>query len=432
MNLLFRKILLILLFGMLFFPHIQKQFELISTKPLQGAFIAALDTNISIGTWLSGKYQEKEEKYLNENFGLRTPLVRVHNQIDFSLFAKTNVASFIVGKQGCIYTKEYLDAYAGKDFIGEDSIIRRLQRVKFIQDTLAKMGKTFIFVFASGKASFYPENFPSPYSSAQNKKNNYFYHLKKAGELGVNYIDFNKYFVENKYRSKYPLYPLKYGIHWSEYGMCLVMDSLVKYIEQRRGIDMPDFYWNEIETANAKYLDVDIAVPMNLLFFSNDDKMAYPHLKIQSGKGKTKPKILAIGDSFYAALHNKGFAKAFSSNHFWYYNKTLVDMKPTRNLTIEEEINNSDVVIIMAPESNLKDISWGFIDDAYNLYAKGEKPYYDIFTPKIKSLVNYIKSDVKWMEAIRKKADEKGISLDSMIYLDAKWSVEEDAKKQGN
>ncbi len=36
--------------------------------------------------------------------------------------------------------------------------------------------------------------------------------------MGINHIDFNSYFVQNKGKSKYPLYP-QYGIHWSYCGM---------------------------------------------------------------------------------------------------------------------------------------------------------------------------------------------------------------------
>ncbi len=426
MNLLLRKILLILVFGMLLVPHIQEQFGVVSIEPLQGGFMPAADTSFSIKGWFTGKYQSKKEKYLNENFGFRKTAVRLNNQIDFSFFAKTNVSKFIIGKQGCIYAKEHLDAYTGKDFIGEDSITHRMQRLKFVQDTLIKMGKTFIFVFAPGKASFYPEYFPEGYSDAMVEKNNYRVYLKQAKELGVAFIDFNKYFIDNKSKSKYPLYPLKFGIHWSDYAACLAMDSLVKYIENDRALDLPDFYWKKTEITFARNIDIDIVPPMNLLYFSSEDKMAYPRLMIQSGQGKERPRIMAISDSFYATLHNKGFTKAFSRNHFWYYNKSLVDIKLTRNIPLEEEIRNSDVILIMSTEANLKDVSWGFIDDAYNLYAKGAKPYYDATLP----MINYIKTDAAWIKSIQEKADAKGISMDSMLYLDVKWMLDEEAKKQ--
>jgi hypothetical protein len=426
MSLLLRKILLFLLVGVLFFPLVQSRFELISIKPLNGAFIAAADTSFSIEGWFTGKYQAKKEKYLNENFGFRNPAVRLNNQVDFSLFAKTNVSKFVIGQQGCVYAKEHLDAYTGKDFIGEDSIRCRMQRLKFVQDTLAKMGKTFLLVFAPGKASFYPEYFPAQYSNAPVEKNNYRVHLKQSKELGVNYIDFNKYFIDNKYTSKYPLYPLKFGIHWSDYGTCVAMDSLVKYLEKKRNIDLPDFYWKEIKTATARNIDIDIVPAMNLLYFSSQDTMAYPRLMVQSAKGKKLPRIMTIGDSFYATLYNKGFTKAFSRNHFWYYNKSLVDLKPTRNIPLEEEIRNSDVILIVSTEANLKDMSWGFIDDAYNLYAKGTRPYYDATLP----MINYIKTDAAWMKSIQDKAAAKGIPTDSMLYLDVKWMLDEEAKKQ--
>ena len=429
MNLLLRKILLLLVFGLLLFPFAQQQFEFFSEKPLQGSFVAANNAVMSVRNWFSGEYQAQKEKYINENFGARKTAVRLRNQIDFALFSKVNATEFIAGKQGCIYAKSYLDAYTGEDFIGADSIAHRMQRLKFVQEVLAKKNKTLIFVLATGKASFFPEYFPSSYSNAFVQKNNYNLHVKCAKEQGLNYIDFNSYFVAHKSSSKYPIYPVQYGIHWSEYAMTLVMDSLVKYIEHQRNIDVPNFYFDKVVVRQAKGTDIDIVAPLNLLYFSNTEQLAYPYLKIQSSRGKTKPKVMAIGDSFYATLHNKGFAAAFSYHHFWYYNNSLVDLTPQGNPMLEDEINGSEIVILMATEANLKDVGWGFIDAAYDLYAHGAKPYYDVFTQRVASMAAYIKSDAKWVEAIQKKADERSISLDSAIYLDAKWSVEEDMKK---
>ena len=36
------------------------------------------------------------------------------------------------------------------------------------------------------------------------------------------------------------MYP-KYGTHWNHYGMSLGMDTILKYIEKKRNISLPDF-----------------------------------------------------------------------------------------------------------------------------------------------------------------------------------------------
>ena len=104
--------------------------------------------------------------------------------------------------------------------------------MKFISDTLQKLNKQLLFVFAPGKASFYPEYIPDKYLT-QKGITNYQIFLEGIKQRGINHIDFKKWFSDNKYKSKYPLYP-QHGVHWSTYGTALVTDSLIKKIEELR------------------------------------------------------------------------------------------------------------------------------------------------------------------------------------------------------
>ena len=45
---------------------------------------------------------------------------------------------------------------------------------------------------------------------------------------------------------------------------------------------------------------------------------------------------------------------------------------------------------------------------------------------KIQNTINYIKTDENWMKVIREKAIQNNIPLDSMIYIDAVWAVEQE------
>lgn len=52
------------------------------------------------------------------------------------------------------------------------------------------------------------------------------------------------------------------------------------------------------------------------------------------------------------------------------------------------------------------------------------------FTKKVEGLINYIKTDKNWYNAIKEKALKKNIPIDSMLLLDATWQVEQDSKKK--
>lgn len=418
-----------IILGLLLIPIIQSKFEFVKLTPLKGAIVQPEKKYINAKDWFSGDYQLQEEKYLNETFGFRNLFIRINNQIAFSLFNKAKANGVIIGKKNYLYEENYIKAYYGADFIGVDSITHRIERLKFIQDTLSKLNKTLIVVFAAGKGSFYPEYFPKEYLREKGKTN-YEYHVKLAKEFGLNYIDFNSYFIENKNKSKYPLYP-QYGIHWSNYGACLAADSMIRYIEKIRDIDMPNLYWNKIETADAKESDYDIADGMNLKFKLKSFKMAYPVIQIQSDSGKIKPSAIVIADSYYWLMFGNTFSRALSDNQFWFYNKQVYpeyykNGLETSQVNLKEEIQKHDIFIILATEATLPELGWGFIENTYDLF-KGikNKPAFDAeFQKKVKETINYIKTDEKWLEDIKKKAILNKVSVDSMITLDAIWQVQ--------
>lgn len=418
---------------LLILPLIQNKFGFVKEELLKGSVVQPEKKYFSIKEWMSGDYQLAEEKYLNETFGFRNLFIRINNQIAFSLFNQAKANGVLVGKNNYLYEEGYINAYYGTDFIGIDSITHRIERLTFIQDTLKKLNKTIIVVFAAGKGSFYPEYFPDKFIKEKGKTN-YEYHVKLAKEFGLNYIDFNKYFIDNKSTSKYPLYP-QYGIHWSTYGSCLVADSMIRYIEKIRNIDMPNLYWKDVEWADAKETDYDIGDGMNLLFYLKSNKMAYPNIQVQSDSDKIKPSALVIADSFYWGMYGTTFTRALSNNHFWFYNKQVYpdfyqNGLETSKVNLKDEIANHDIIIIMATDASLPRLGWGFIENAYDLF-KGikKKPVYDAeMLQKIETKRNYIKSDKKWMEQIEKKAILNKISVDSMITNDVLWIIQNESK----
>lgn len=370
-----RKIILLILLVLLILPAMQYSLSIVKLAPLKGAIIPAKKADFTLKGWFSGSFQEQEETYINEAFGFRSLFVRIHNQLIFNLFKKAKAKSAVIGKDGYLFEEHYINASYGTDFVGVDSIRHRMDRLKYIQDRLSKLNKTLLIVFAPGKASYYPEYVPDNLKTSK-KITNYKQSLSTAKVLGINYIDFNQYFIDHKYTAKYPLYP-KYGIHWSYYGSCIAADSIVKYIERIRKIDMPNMSWKYVRIAEAKETDYDIGDGMNLLFKLKGDKLAYPLLKFESGTGKTKPSLLVISDSFYWGMYAFGITRLFSKNHFWYYNKDVYPdctEKPLKvgQLNLKDQIMQHDVFIIMSTETTLKTMGWGFIERAYNTLKQME------------------------------------------------------------
>jgi hypothetical protein len=196
---------------------------------------------------------------------------------------------------------------------------------------------------------------------------------------------------------------------------------------------MPDLFWDKIDVKHANGTDVDISEGMNIMFNPKSFKMAYPQLQFQDDSGKTKPSILVIADSYYWEMYNFGISRLFSKSHFWFYNKEIYPESfqsplEASQINLEEEIARHDVFVIMATEATLPNFGWGFIENVYDFFKgnKAQEMADEEFHQRVNDLINYIRTDKKWMELIEKKAANNNISVDSMLKLDATWQIRQD------
>lgn len=363
------QILLIIFVCLVSLPLIQTQTHIFKLKPLKGAITNVEQPMFHIESWFNTSYQGSIETYLNDKLGFRPFFIRVRNQILYSFFGQAKAIGVVQGKDNYLYELNYIKAYNGLDFVGLDSIHATTQRIVRSHQYLDSLGKTLVVCLAAGKGSFYPEYFPEEYQNAESDTTNYKLYSKKLKEAGVNIVDFNDWFLRMKDTSRHILYP-QYGIHWSQYGMLLAADSLVNYIESIKQIDMPNIEFMGYKVSSRlKYTDYDIADGMNLLFQMKSEPMCYPEHKWEDSEGKTKPKTLVIADSFYWGMFNTGMGKqSFDLGEFWFYYNQIYPASDSlsnhvKDRSLKNEIENNDVVLIIATEATLPRIGWGFFED---------------------------------------------------------------------
>ncbi len=363
------KILFYLLLVLLGFLFAQSIFTFIKSKGLSGAIVYTENPEISIQTWFNQRYQKEKDKYLKENFAFRSDVVRLNNQLDYSLFGKLHANEIIVGKKEYLYEKGYINAYYGDDFAGTQWIDDKIFKIKKLQDTLETMGKSLITIIAPGKGTFYPEYFPDKYHKERDTTN-YEYFLEQVQTYSLNLLDFSAWFRGMKDTAQYCLYP-KTGIHWSIYGGTIAADSMIRYVEELRQVDMPDFYWNEvILTKDYRLTDTDIESTMNLIFKMPNIPMAYPTIIVEA-EGKHKPKAIMVADSFYWTWYYLHLNTAvFDNGSFWFYNAGVwpprEDLKNGNDANIEKEIAQAEIVILMASDMSVAGLGWGFVNKAYD------------------------------------------------------------------
>lgn len=484
-NLMFAILMLILIV-----PWMQARLGLIKEKPLTGAFSASTVPDLSQFTrpdWLSGTFQETFNNQLENHIGFRNSLVRINNQVDFSVFRKANAEGVIAGKNGELFEEDYLREAKGLYYVGDEVWERKAVQLKAVQDTLAALGKTLVVVFEPGKATYYPELMPRKYRNIPEKLSNYEQMLKAFGKQQVNILDLDAFFRQIKTEQPYPLF-LKGGTHWSYYGAALAADTTLAYLTHKSGINIPDMKVEGVKQLDTiRHPDNDIGLAMNLIFPLRQKKPVYPIISFSKNDSK-RADLLIVGDSFYFNwLNDFILSSAFGNFDFWYYNNNIThdngyaDGK-VADKNFREEILKRDIILIMITARFHHAFAWNFDEQLYDLFYPGYHVPEMVFANQIRSYDDEFKRMVDeaedmgvsleqrinreamfkfykdhadnpdkyqrrdelvklyrlgisgtpdWMEQIREKAKAKGISEDEQLTNDAEWLADEKIKKRG-
>ena len=413
---------------LLILPVVQFTTGLINIKPLQGAINEVKDVQFTISSWHNETYQKEKEKFLNQEFGFRNSLVRLNNQLYFSLFRIAKADGVIIGKENYLYEENYIKDYYGNNFVGQARINEVTERLKSIDSVFKKMNKTLLVVFAPGKASYYPEYIPDQFIKT-NDSTNYKSFSKAIGESGINFIDFNDWFKQQKNISNHVLYP-KTGIHWSDYGSILAIDSINRFIANERNHDPVEMYWTEFSQNrdSVSHIDSDIENGMNLLFEIDKPLMKYPKLKFND-EGKHKPKVLNVGDSFYRNIFGNGIAnELFKDAGFGYYLREIHSpiiggVKDITEIDLKDFINHYDVVMLMCTEATMCNFPFEFDKKVYNLFCTDLSDKV-VYNRKLEEIKNDIRNTPEWLKSVTEKAQSSGKTVEDMISIDAEYILQ--------
>lgn len=428
----FPKYILVIIIGLaLFAPITLMKLDVFEKQTLEGGITLAEKPEFKKDKYWDLSWQEEFGKYINDNFGCRTWYVQLINQIRYSFFSHTKAPGVVIGKDGELFIESYIDDYIGRNYIGKSKIDSTVAKIKTLQDSLSARGKDLIVVFAPGKASFYPELLPDRYISKKKDSTNYNVYASSLKSKNVNFIDLNKWFFNNKGNFKYSVYP-KYGTHWNHYGMTVALDTIIKYIEKKRNINLPDLNYDIVNyNSKLKGNDFDVGILMNLLSPIKKDINPYPFYKITNEKENvtyTKPDVLVVGDSYWWCMVGDDLPKQFfREDEYWFYNRDVVFQNNQQKDKVKEQNLSSslaqrDVVILMATEATFYMFPYGFVDNAYKLYCNDN-------SKRINEIKNDINKDKEWLDKVTFKATENKISLAKQMQLDAEYILSDELFK---
>jgi hypothetical protein len=381
---LLKRLLFGALLALLLLPAIQAKTHFYADGELAGAFTQTAHPDFTWAELRNNTYQPALERYIEDRIGFRTTVIRLRNQLSFSLFRVARLSDVVVGEHEVLFQPGAIAAYAGHNLLDKDEIRLRVRRLRIVQQELAKRGIQLLFVLAPNKARFQPEYLPAHLLPAPGTITNYDLLTQAMRADSVALLDMVPVFAHWKTTKPYPLFP-RAGTHWSGYGATLAADTLLRHLESLGHMRFP-----EVRTVGEPRIisssdslpgtDNDLGWPLNLLWQREATPLAYRRLSFLPPKtGETRPSALFIGDSFTwgLMLFSPYMQREFSDNtRFWYYNNSVYLPDSTyhetgekvANLNLKQQLEAQKFVVLMFTEYNLAESEFGFTEQAYHLY----------------------------------------------------------------
>lgn len=370
-----------LIMSVLCFPMVFQPMKGTITKKLKGYQAPPKKVDLSTKTWFDGSWQKYLEAYSKDQLQARHFLIRLNNQLKYSLFDELNANAVERGGNDFYFERRYISAYLGMNYQGEEVYQKKVQKLQELTDTLKAHGVQTLYVIASGKANFMPENIPEKYNTVKKDSNNYEAFLKYMAQSSVPYLDLNQYLIDMKDTATYPLYT-KGNIHWSFYAISYVTDTLIQTIEKQLDKDLPSYERSPVVLSYEPkyYTEGGIFRSLNLYWTELQDTFAYRNIipDEEGNKDKFRPKVWAIGDSFYGTLNTYKVPQQFfdEKSIFFYYNHTIRnakghDIASGSMKSYVDKIKEQDLLLFFTTDAGIPGCGWGAEEEILEYFKKG-------------------------------------------------------------
>ncbi len=394
--------------------------------------IEVVKQDLSFKTYLDGSYQDYLAQSARKKTGFREFFSRCYNQVAFTFFGKSANKNIYKGSDHELYLIANLNDITGKLLLERYGSIenakadaqKNVEETLTLIDTLRQHGTDFLFVFCPTKTAVYPENMPKPFKENISDFCLADYYIQLFKENDIPHIDFYNYFKSIRGTFPYPLYT-RTGSHWAECTIPIVADSILRKIEAISNYRLPTInYIAPNLSSHYSEHDNELENHLDLLFPLRKPKVPQPIFALQDTLGKDKPNLLAIGDGYFVLFEKTCFLDAFKSWNYWKYNDVVISSNSQYNWKkvkflpeAYQTLEDADIVMAVFTSNYLFDYMCGFTNTAQELFQKGITSDQET----IETIIQRIKDNPEWMQAIEQQAKERGISIDENLHKNAEY-----------
>lgn len=419
-------ILTMLVFLLIF---LQEKTHFVHMKKLDGVVEEVAFPKFTMKDYSDREYQNNLENYSKQNFGFREWAIRCYNQYLWDFYGKTSVLDISVGNDGWLYEQWFVDDYYQSrmyKYTDDPEVMKEKYRTEAyrlfkIQKILEEFGVTLFVMIEPGKDRVYPEHLPDGDKYTQPmgvKAADYYPYLFDS--LGVNYVNFSKYFVEQKGKVDYPLFP-QTGTHWSNIAAVHSADTLFRYMEHLGKKNIHNIKIGSAYCDKTRKPDDDLEKMMNLIREIPKDSSMYVSVSVDDDATAEKPKLIVIGDSFFWNFVNEvPLDSIFSDYQYWYYNSSVYfspNYTSTSEIDLVTELLGADYVMLSYCTSMIYDLGNGFIPNALVHLCYSDSKINSVQN----GIISIMKNDKNWMVSLSEKASSQGRELEDVMLGDAKY-----------
>ncbi len=363
-----------LLLGILWLPLLQEATGVFQEKPLAGVENPQDTVMLTGQNWFSKKFQENYVTRQYQWMGLRPSMVRLRNQVDYSIFREPYY-SVLVGRDGELFGRASLEAIQGKEFVGQAKVDYNSRNTAILQNHLAQRGVQMLTVITPNKLQCMTGDLPGREVVFADSSNYAAYSTALLRER-VNLLELATPITNWIATEPHRVFP-RTGTHWTDYGAFLAANVIIAEMERLKGQSYIHPTITSFESSfDMRDTDADAGDLMNLMCNIPPAEVAYPILRFDTA-GKVRPRVLVIGDSFWWKIYNQNIHQqvfAPGSQYRYYNYECFSDQwqgaKYINDFDLKSLLEQIDFVILCVNTDNLDRYPFEFVDQVLGLYYR--------------------------------------------------------------
>ena len=259
--------------------------------------------DLSLHGFLDGALQKAAALRIADAMPLRRTLIRLNNQIAYSLFGEITAPGILIGRDGELVQRGYLEEYCSRTIGQADTMAdAAIPLLRDVQAYYRDRGKLFLYIVTPSKVADMPDKFthliacPSSPQARAELVPAYVARLRAAG-IDVLDLATSTHAMQSDATPPFP----RGGIHWNELAMARGSRQIVEAINAQAGRELlSPFSFTVTVSRPAEGRDRDLAELANLLVAPIDyptPKLTFSHPPC-AGREATRIDAALVGTSF--------------------------------------------------------------------------------------------------------------------------------------